>query len=77
MSDFPEQQVVPAGTVRVGLYDGHPYYQCEHMNDLAVLPIGAEHWTVVSEEPLTVVPSILNLKCRCHGFITDGVWVPA
>ncbi len=33
-------------------------------------------WTVSSWEPLTCSPSFL---CHCgdHGFITNGVWVPA
>ncbi len=33
-------------------------------------------WTVLSEDPLTLTPSIL---CDCnafHGFITNGLWVP-
>jgi len=74
--EFPEQQVVEPGKVRIGLYDHHPYYQCEHMGDLAVLPIGINKWHVVSEDPLTVQPSILNVECGCHGFITDGRWNP-
>ena len=32
-------------------------------------------WTIVSEEPLTVSPSILCLACNTHGFFTDGVWL--
>ncbi len=41
------------------------------------------HWTVVSESPLTLSPSVL---CRgkvdgredgFHGFVRDGKWVPA
>lgn len=72
---FPEYYAVPPGQVRVGLWHGHPYYQCEHMGDVAVLPNTT--WHVVKEFPLTVVPSILNLECKCHGFITDGKWVAA
>lgn len=32
-------------------------------------------WTVVSEDPLTLTPSIDCGDCVCHGYITDGVWV--
>lgn len=41
------------------------------------------HWTIVSEEPLTLQPSI---QCTCnlehpgegqHGFVTNGRWVNA
>jgi hypothetical protein len=74
--DFPPQQVVEPGTVRFGIYRHHPYYQCEHMGDIAVLPLSINGWHVVSENPLTVQPSILNVECGCHGFITDGRWNP-
>ena len=26
-------------------------------------------------EPLTVVPSVLCMRCQDHGFITDGKWI--
>jgi hypothetical protein len=32
-------------------------------------------WTVESQEPLTLSPSILRIECGCHGFIRDGKWV--
>jgi hypothetical protein len=39
---------------------------------------GNEGWTVQSWEPLTLTPSIRRrTECGCHGFITDGKWVPA
>ena len=34
-------------------------------------------WTVVNWEPLTLVPSILCRACGDHGWIRNGVWVPA
>ena len=36
-------------------------------------------WTIVSEDPLTVSPSILcgAPGCNTHGFYTAGKWVPA
>lgn len=33
-------------------------------------------WTVESEDPLTISPSIL-CSCGDHGFIKEGRWVPA
>ena len=37
-----------------------------------------EHsWTLVSEDPLTLIPSLLCRACGHHGHITDGHWVPA
>ena len=33
-------------------------------------------WTVESEEPLTLTPSIA-CECGLHGFIRDGRWVAA
>ena len=34
-------------------------------------------WTLVSADPLTIAPSIHCLTCGHHGFIRDGVWIPA
>ncbi len=34
-------------------------------------------WEVQSWEPLTVTPSLLCNICGDHGFIRDGLWVPA
>lgn len=36
-----------------------------------------EGWTLVSETPLTLTPSLLCRICGHHGFITDGKWVTA
>lgn len=40
----------------------------------AMLPLGANGWTVEQREPLTVRPSILCHECQCHGWITEGQW---
>lgn len=34
-------------------------------------------WQLVTEEPLTITPSILCRTCGLHGFIREGRWVPA
>ncbi len=34
-------------------------------------------WRVVSEDPLTLEPSVLCSSCGNHGFIQDGQWKPA
>ncbi len=34
-------------------------------------------WTLESETPLTVSPSLLCRVCGHHGFIRNGQWVPA
>ena len=44
------------------------------------IPVDVEHpkhWNLVSHDPITITPSILCIKCNCHGFITNGKWVPA
>lgn len=38
---------------------------------------GRAQWDVVSEDPLTLTPSVLCRKCGNHGFIRDGRWVAA
>jgi hypothetical protein len=32
---------------------------------------------LVSQDPITISPSLLCLSCGDHGFIRDGKWVPA
>lgn len=39
------------------------------------LQIGNGH-TVVTEDPLTIVASILCTDCGTHGFIREGAWEP-
>lgn len=37
-----------------------------------------EHgWDLLSEQPLTISPSLLCRTCGNHGFIRSGKWVPA
>ena len=36
-----------------------------------------EGWDVESLQPLTISPSLLCRICGNHGFIRNGVWVPA
>ncbi len=38
---------------------------------------GMDGWTLESEDPLTLSPSLLCRRCQCHGFIRGGKWVPA
>jgi hypothetical protein len=33
-------------------------------------------WQLQQADPLTITPSIKIGNCGCHGFITEGVWVP-
>ena len=53
----------------------HVYVSCPH-HGLDPLPDDGR-WTVHSVHPLTVTPSVHWTDCGCHGFITDGKWVPA
>ena len=39
--------------------------------------IEGQGWDVLSEEPLTLSPSLLCRTCGHHGFIRNGQWVPA
>jgi hypothetical protein len=34
-------------------------------------------WQLVSDDPLTLSPSLLCGRCGDHGFVREGVWVPA
>lgn len=66
-------------------YEGGPHVHWGHdcvgafgtpFRNETVLPIGPDGWLVVQAEPLSVQPSIHCLLCGCHGFITNGVWMP-
>jgi hypothetical protein len=37
---------------------------------------GKAYWTIESEEPLTLSPSLLCTACGDHGWVRGGVWVP-
>lgn len=37
----------------------------------------AEQWRLVSEDPLTLEPSISSSTCELHGWIRRGKWVNA
>jgi len=41
--------------------------------------VGGHHvWQLVSDDPLTLAPSLLcHEGCRDHGHITGGRWIPA
>lgn len=42
-----------------------------------VNPVDPRGWKVQSLDPLTLLPSLLCLTCRHHGFIRTGKWIPA
>lgn len=46
---------------------------------LARVEFSPGHHTIVSEDPLTISPSLLcpDPSCGFHGYIRDGKWVPA
>jgi hypothetical protein len=43
----------------------------------ASFPQGISTWNVVSEEPLTLEPSVLCRVCGDHGHVKCGKWVRA
>jgi uncharacterized membrane protein len=41
------------------------------------VPVGTPlGWQLVSQQPLTLAPSLLCRRCKHHGFIRGGKWVP-
>lgn len=43
----------------------------------AMGPFSAAAWLIEQAEPLTISPSLLCTACQRHGWIKNGVWVPA
>ncbi len=69
----------------VGLIHWHPKpdgRECSGGSILFDLPQNVDFpshakWTLVSEDPLTLTPSLLCTICGTHGWIRDGAWVQA
>jgi hypothetical protein len=38
---------------------------------------GKAYWTVLSDDPLTLTPSLLCPACGDHGWVSRGAWVPS
>lgn len=55
--------------------DGEPCYPDGYW--IPTIPESPVHWDVVSEDPLTLSPSLACRVCGDHGWIRDGKWVPA
>lgn len=71
--------------VRGGLIIGHTHEDGEECGGSILFESEASDplkrtgrflWTLVSEEPLTVTPSISKPECGIHGYITEGKWIP-
>lgn len=54
--------------------EGRVYAGCPHHK---LDPLPDSIWTITSNHPLTVTPSLHWTDCGCHGFIANGEWVPA
>ena len=65
-------------TVTFGLTDDGEHveiwHDCTQRRAQALLPLGANGWTVEQKTPLTVRPSVLCGDCQLHGWITNGEW---
>ena len=48
-----------------------------HPDFVATKAYMGDGWDVLSEDPLTLSPSLLCMGCKHHECITNGKWVPA
>lgn len=61
--------------------DGKPFEIIEYHFDTegkmcgGIVALGPGEWELVSDEPVTVKPSIDCDRCPSHGFILEGRWV--
>jgi hypothetical protein len=44
---------------------------------VSVKPEWPDGWDLLSEDPLTLSPSLLCTACQHHGFIREGKWIQA
>ncbi len=58
-------------------HDGDLYWLCPNCRGLGTIDVtsGTRH-AVVSKDPLTIEGSLLCVRCKAHGFVRDGRWVP-
>lgn len=51
-------------------------HTCKTVGDttLVIAPSLSAGHQVLSEDPLTITPSILCPDCGLHGFVTEGLW---
>jgi hypothetical protein len=71
--DIPD---IPHAVLMVECPHGKAGLRVDRPEIRKVFPDGP-FWTIESEVPLTLSPSILRTNCGCHGFIRQGKWVPA
>lgn len=60
-----------------GRLEGLAYFHGDCQSYIPLKPENAEGWDVISEDPLTLSPSVLCRSCGFHGFIRGGKWMPA
>lgn len=71
--------------VTAGLIESHPHPATGERCSGAITfdlveTVALEHrarWRVISRDPLTLEESLLCRTCGHHGFIRNGLWVPA
>ena len=91
-ADYGEWETELSDEVTFKLYTDHHWglslrwnHNCIDNNGVkfrnnSSIPVEVEHpkhWDLVSVDPVTVSPSILCMRCNCHGFVTNGKWVSA
>lgn len=66
--------------VWVGIHEWHKHgdeYGAGMIPFTGRYPGSPVSWEVESEEPLTLSPSLACAQCGHHGWVREGVWVPA
>lgn len=82
-SQDPRLEIGHGVAVQVRRIDGEIagvayWHPCHGYNVEGWVPVATPGgWDLVSEEPLTLSPSLLCRACGHHGFVRDGRWVPA
>lgn len=52
-------------------------HTCNDRRAAGWIPVNSpKGWQLVSEDPVTLAPSIRCTVCNCHGYIRNGKWVP-
>jgi len=77
-------RVVDNDGTLTGFVDDHPDARNPEQRCGGSVPLDGSRWAqpgrswqLVSEEPLTLSPSLLCSACGDHGFVREGRWVQA
>lgn len=79
VDDLDDFEAGPSGVVMFDSDCSHLFNKCPKCGRQHALSLKADdrpHWQLVSSDPITLRPSIVNPCCGWHGYLAGGIWTP-